>query len=240
MKRDVEIIELPTNIELVIAVDNSGAIGMKPDDHVSVPYETVSYYNFRVAWMECVSAGAQPISIILHNFSGDQAWDPLVRGVEQGMKEVGVNHIKVTGSTESNFPLSQSAVGLVIVGQREKASQPKELKRNWRNNLNVAVVGSPLVGQELLDKGDVIAPLNLFQSLSEMGDITMLPVGSKGILYELNQIFGNQSIKFDTDLDLKKSSGPATCFIIVYENSLKQRINEKCGKWLHKVALSPY
>src|SRR5699024_6649453 len=105
--------------ELVIAVDNSGSIGMKTNDHVQVPYDVVSYYNFRVAWMECVSAGAEPISIILHNFSGDEAWSSLIKGIKQGMKELNVENISITGSTESNFSLHQSAVGLVIIGDRK-------------------------------------------------------------------------------------------------------------------------
>lgn len=236
MKRDVEIIELPNGDELVIAVDNSGSIGMKPNDHVQVPYDVVSYYNFRVAWMECVSAGAEPISIILHNFSGDEAWSSLIKGIKQGMKELNVENISITGSTESNFSLHQSAVGLVIIGQREKSEQ-ENVSFKERNDLKVAVIGKPLVGHELVNNQDDIAPLKVFQDLSKLDNVTILPVGSRGILHELHQLFNKRTFKLETELDLKKSSGPATCFIVVYPASLKHRVSEKCLGWYHEVRL---
>jgi len=236
LKRDVEIIELPNGNELVIAVDNSGSIGMKPNDHVQVPYEVVAYYNFRVVWMECVSAGARPMSIILHNFSGDKAWSSLIKGIKHGMKELNVENISITGSTESNFSLQQSAVGLVIIGQREKFKQ-QNVSFKERNDLNVAVIGKPLVGDELMNNKDDIAPLKVFQDLSKLDNVTILPVGSKGILYELHQLFDKRTFKLETELDLKKSSGPATCFIVVYPTSLNHRVSERCLGWFHEVRL---
>ncbi|MFL6559685.1 MAG: ATP-binding protein, partial [Bacillus sp. (in: firmicutes)] len=63
-----DIVRIPFNGEdsLIIACDNSGAIGMKEHDLVRVPYETVAYYAFRVAVMECIAAGGVPISVLLH------------------------------------------------------------------------------------------------------------------------------------------------------------------------------
>lgn len=236
MKRDIAVIPLQKgDDELIMAVDNSGSIGMKPGDDVHVPYEIVSYYNFRVAWMECVSAGAQPISIILHNFSGDNAWSSLLKGIKQGMKELDVTDLKIIGSTESNFVLNQSAVGLAIIGHRKKKFKQKEVSLTKQEALKVAVVGKPLVGQEVIDNQGEIAPLKLFQQLSKIENITILPVGSKGILYELNQLFGNTAVNFKSELDLEKSSGPATCFIIACDENLFQKVKEKCGNWLHEV-----
>lgn len=237
MKRDVEIIELPNGNELVIAVDNSGSIGMKSKDDIQVPYDVVSYYNFRVAWMECVSAGATPISIILHNFSGDNAWPSLIQGVERGVKEVKQENIKITGSTESNFVLEQSAVGLVVIGEREQAPVSQEVFLDEPDSFKVSVIGNPLVGDELLQNEDAIAPLEVFQDLADLKRVLLLPVGSKGILYELNQIFNGQPLDVDSCLDLEKSSGPATCFIIVYVKRLEHKIKSKCGKWLHDINL---
>src|SRR5699024_3353934 len=232
-----EIIKVTYSNVCVIAVDNSGSIGMKPKDDIQVPYDTVSYYNFRVAWMECVSAGATPISIILHNFSGDNAWSSLLQGVERGVKEVKQENIKITGSTESNFFLEQSAVGLVVIGEREQASGLQEVSLDVPDSFKVSVIGNPLVGDELLQDEDIIAPLDVFQDLFDLKRILLLPVGSKGILYELNQIFNGQLLYVDSCLDLEKSSGPATCFIIVYDKRLEHKIKSKCGKWLHDIKI---
>lgn len=43
--------------QLIFASECSGGIGLKPDDPVQADPETVGYYCFRVAAMECPSAG---------------------------------------------------------------------------------------------------------------------------------------------------------------------------------------
>ena len=80
--RDGTVIELGTEM-LIITSDNSGAIGQKEHDQVSVPYEVVAYYAFRVAVMENIALGGVPVSIVMHNFCGDREWEALVSGVER-------------------------------------------------------------------------------------------------------------------------------------------------------------
>ncbi|WP_342028051.1 ATP-binding protein [Mesobacillus persicus] len=222
--------------ELVIASDNSGAIGMKVDDEVKVPYETVAYFSFRVAAMECISAGGEPFAVTLQNFCGELAWEHLRAGIEEGLEELGLAEVEITGSTESNFSLKQSAIGVTILGKKKISKLDKQL--NYSPQLEIAVIGSPLVGNEVIEKGAEVVPLSTFYEINSLENVSTLPVGSKGILFELNQLFSN--LKFsetdiNSNIDLMKSSGPSTCFIVVYPIEKQDEIEGIAGTLLHKV-----
>lgn len=234
MKRDVALINLSNEEELVIASDNSGAIGEKRLDDVPVSYKMVSYYSFRVALMECIAADAFPFSVVIQNFNGNEAWKLLVAGVEQGMKEIGLDNLTITGSTETNFNLVQSAVGMTVLGKRRKSKQKHSF--SYSNQVKVAIIGKPLVGGEVVQQNEDIAPLDLFQWFCEQESVlAVLPAGSKGILYELGQLFAYQSLRYASGLDMQKSSGPSTCFIVVYSRTVNTEVKEKAGKWFHTV-----
>ncbi|WML43039.1 LPXTG cell wall anchor domain-containing protein [Neobacillus sp. PS3-40] len=232
MKRDVAVIPFGDD-EIIIACDNSGAIGMKPLDAVPASYEMVAYYSFRVAWMECVAAGAVPFSVVIQNFCGNNAWPLLMVGVKKGMKELGINELPITGSTETNFTLMQSVVGMTVLGKRRKK---EEQSITDANQLKVAIIGRPLVGSEVIDQKDEIAPLELFQWFCEQEEVmAVLPVGSKGVLVELELLFAEQSLCVNSEIDMRKSSGPSTCFIVVYKQAINEKIEKKSGVWFHVV-----
>ncbi|WP_106496490.1 ATP-binding protein [Lentibacillus sp. Marseille-P4043] len=235
MKRDALIVPFDQNTDIVIACDNSGSIGMKLADNVSVPYDIVAYFAFRVAYMECAAAGGFPFSVTLQNFNDEQTWPSLIAGIKQGTDELGIAELPITGSTESNFSLSQSATGITVLGKRQRNEE-----QSYANHqaVSVAVIGSPLVGEEVIQQKEAVAPLNLFQWYCEHNSVlSVVPVGSKGILYELKQLFPNSSLHFSSDLDLKKSSGPATCFIAVYKKDEHQTIKSKAVQLFHRVAV---
>ncbi|MGM0900756.1 MAG: ATP-binding protein [Bacillota bacterium] len=234
--RDVLFIPFNQEEELVIASDNSGAIGLKVDDQVKVPYETVAYFSFRVAVMECISAGGKPFAVTLQNFCGEFAWEHLRSGIEEGLEELGLTEVEITGSTESNFSLKQSAIGVTILGKKKISKLDKRL--SYSPQLDIAVIGSPLVGHEVIEKGAEVVPLSMFNEINSLANVSTLPVGSKGILFELNQLFSN--LKFsesdiNSNMDLMKSSGPSTCFIAVYPMDKHDKIEGIAGSLFHKV-----
>ena len=231
-----DVLSLPFNSEemIVVASDNSGAIGEKEQDAVQVPYETVSYYSFRVAVMECLSAGAQPFAAALQNFCGNDAWDQLIRGIKKGADELGLTELQITGSTESNFNLIQSAVGLSVLGKRQGALPAETLI--YTDDTRIAVIGSPLVGQELIEREAEAAPLELFKIINSIKDTETLPVGSKGILNELNGLFSNREFEvkdLESEVDLEKSAGPSTCFIAVFSEDKSEEIRKLAGSYFH-------
>ncbi|WNS75919.1 ATP-binding protein [Bacillus sp. DTU_2020_1000418_1_SI_GHA_SEK_038] len=234
--RDVLIIPFNGEESLVIASDNSGGIGLKEMDEVYVPYEVVAYYSFRVAVMECMAAGGAPFAVTLLNFCGEQAWKTLMDGIHRGIEELGLARIQVNGSTESNFSLVQSAAGLTVLGKVQNDAVDNCLE--FSEETMVAVIGKPLVGNEVVEFEGEVAPLSLFKELCLLEDVILLPVGSKGILYELNQLFSNRTFKeteVSSSLDIKKSAGPSTCFLAVFSQEKKEEIMAEAGRYFHKV-----
>ena len=232
MSEDTLIIPFNDQEELVIASDNMGAIGMKSLDEVTIPYHVVSYFGFRVAYMDCVAAGGKPFAISLMNFNGDEVWEELLHGIDKGVNELQIHDLPITGSTETNFTLQQSATSITILGKREW--KQKQTQKIMLDDCHVAVIGHPLVGNEVMDNKEKVAPLHVFQWFSEQEEVyKLLPVGSKGISYELKKVWHHHDISFSDDLDVTKSSGPATCFIVIYEKSMYEKMVDKASDWLH-------
>lgn len=233
--RDVQLLKMGKET-LVVASDNSGAIGLKKLDAVKVPYDIVGYYTFRVAAMECYSAGAIPEAVILQNFCGEGAWEELVKGITRGLLEFELPGIPINGSTESNFSLVQSAVGLTVLGKR--TSHAPLSATPFLEDTKVAVIGLPLVGNEVIEQETEIAPLRLVKELSQLEDAVLLPVGSKGILYEMNRLFSNRNFlknEVKSVINLEKTSGPSTCFLIAFPAEKGHMVRELSGHYYHEL-----
>lgn len=233
--RDVQLLTIGKEM-IVLASDNSGAIGLKELDVVHVPYEVVGYYTLRVAAMECYCAGADPETVILQNFCGDEAWEGLLEGITRGLQELEVPSVPISGSTESNFTLVQSAIGLTILGKRKRDTAMDAIR--FQEDTNVAVIGLPLVGNEVIEKEVEVAPLKLMKQLSLLDETVLLPVGSKGILNELNRMFSNRVFKkgeIKSVVDLEKTSGPSTCFLIAFPARKRQMVMELSGHYYHEL-----
>lgn len=236
--RDVLQIPFSEDELIVIASDNSGGVGEKNADPVRVPYGVTAYYSFRVATMECIAAGAKPFAVTLQNFCGENAWVALKAGIEKGLDELGMEDLEITGSTESNFTLSQSAVGITVLGRKKTRTDLGTLA--YTNQSAIGVIGSPLVGTEVVEKETEVVPLSLFYKIASLDTVVTMPVGSKGILYELNQLFGNGAIteeQVKAKVDLIKSSGPSTCFIVVYPREQEPRLKSMAGRYFHEVMI---
>lgn len=225
MRRDV--LEVKTGGEtLILAADNSGAIGRKEHDRVTVSYETLGYFSFRTAVMECMAAGGSPAAVILQNFCGDEAWASLEAGIARGQRELGMD-LPHTGSSETNMEMVQSALGILIVGRKEKDLPLNTVER-------IAVIGKPLSGEEVLQNPELMAPLALFKELCGMQDMVLLPVGSKGIGYEWGRLTGDKALPVPVQdaVDTLASAGPSTCFLAAYPEALEETVRETAGVFL--------
>src|SRR5699024_3253860 len=172
--------------ELVVASDDSGSFRENAFDEISVPDDSVGYPVFRVADRECAAAGVVPFAIIMHNDNGDDVWGSLINGMRRGFTELRNQELPITGSTESNFTLKQSATSMTILGKRPR----KEVDRRFNRHCHVAIIGKPLVGNEVLAEPESVAPLWLFQWFCEQDEVLgIIAVGSKGILSELKKTF---------------------------------------------------
>jgi len=224
--RDLIFLPLNETEELVISSDCAGGIGLKEEDIIKAPYDIVGYYAARVAFMELMSIGAAPMAVILQNFVHDEAWNELLRGVKQVISELGAC-VGITGSTESNMPLLQSAVGLILVGKVRKREKCMAVTPH---NAKFAVIGEPLVGEAVIKHGNRIIPLSVFRGLlNASGIYEIVPVGSKGILYELEQLLLHNRLatkKTMCPIPLTVSSGPATSVLISYCPQQEEKIKQ--------------
>ncbi|WP_065411666.1 hypothetical protein [Pseudobacillus wudalianchiensis] len=219
MKRDV----IYTN-GLVIAADNSGSIGEKPGDHVKADYETVGYFSARVALMECLAAGGEPFAVVLQNFASEAAWEKLATGVKRAVHEAECT-AELTGSTETNFTMSESAVSITVIGRHVR-----EVDQLDEKTVCYGVMGKPLVGPEVISEAESVASLSLFRQVLEVeGVYSVLPVGSKGIVHEIKTLVGREKRQigaFYCSLNLNKSAGPATCFLVAANHSSVPKLRE--------------
>jgi hypothetical protein len=231
-KRDVLILPFRKDESLVFSTDNSGGIGLKEQDEVKVPYDIVSYYGVRVVAMELLSAGVQPNALIIHSFNGDEAWGKIIEGAQKVFEELKLHGVEITGSTETNFTLIQSATSFTLAGMVKNCSLRVG---KTPPDAMYAVVGEPLVGQEVLEQPEKMLPFLLFSKLLEQeGIYEIIPVGSKGIQHEL-EILSGMSGSYSCELPLMKSAGPATCVVISYSKAAQESIQQLCGSYFFGV-----
>lgn len=202
--------------QLVITSDNSAAIGQKELDAVQVPDEVTSYFSTRVTLLEQLAAYALPEEIVLLNFTGGDAWQRYVTGIEQIFEETNLPLPTISGSTESNMPTLQSGFGITMIGHLQKEAPSLE-------NLIWYTYGRPLVGNDLLAHQEQVANLSLIVQALQQNIITqVVPVGSKGVQYELEQLLPNDEFAYNKlPYDCTASAGPST--IVLLGITAKQR-----------------
>lgn len=213
---------------IVVTTDNSGGIGMKPADIVTAPDELTAYFATRVALLEQWAANAIPVSVLLHNFSGPDSWGRYVEGVKVAFQEAGCEPPLVTGSTETNMHLLQSALAVTIIGKKILEETTEEL--HW------FIYGKPLVGDEVLENRNQIASLLLIKQAMDTGLIQRIwPVGSGGIQSEYRKLTGEPDCAIQADVDIYKSAGPATSVLIGVRFDRSEEVQNHFGGELYKI-----
>jgi hypothetical protein len=235
--RDVSIIPSSSNEEIIVGTDNSGGIGTKEEDVVKVDDVKTAYFSTRVAVMEVLAVKAKPFSVIIHNFSGDKVWEAYKKGAETALKEAELEEVQITGSTESNFPLKQSALGITVLGKRLIVKDEKA----HEYGVSYAVIGAPLTGNQVMENIELAAPLSLFtKCCSHSGILDLIPVGSKGILEELRVLTGDVSLterNVECHLDIFVSGGPSTCFLVKFREEDGGEVRGLCGCYYHELLI---
>lgn len=215
----------------VVTTDNSGGIGEKQADLVFAPNDIVSYFAARVALLEQWAARCQVESVVIHNFSGDEAWQDYIKGVNRLLKEVGLEKVLVTGSSETNMELLQSAMSITMIG-RSGGGVDIEQDVKW------FIYGRPFVGVEVLENSKVIADLNKVKIAMENGWASNIwPVGSKGIQAEVRILFANDKLFVQSDVDVEKSAGPSTVVLVAVPKESIEQATLHFGKQLRELMI---
>lgn len=192
---------------LIATTDNAAAIGEKPQDVVVASNELTAYLTARVTFLEQLAANAIPTHILLANFSGDDAWNGYVAGIEQVFDEIGLVRPRVDGSTESNMPTLQSGIAITMMGAIQKRAAYAHRELIWYT------YGRPLVGNEVLEQAENVAQLQpIFDAWHAEIVQQVWPVGSKGLQAEFLRLFGDEKVA--CSLDVTKTAGPCSVILL--------------------------
>jgi hypothetical protein len=238
--RDVLIKKLG-NYFLIISCDSSGAIGPKNGDILKVNGEILGKHMVRSALMEVLSVRAKPICISCGlGVEPEPTGVSIIKGIKEEMIKVGLNpNEDLVISTEKNFPTNQTGLGITAIGF---ASEKDLLIGKSKKNDLIISIGLPSVGKEVLENRDNIVEIEDILTLLSMDFIHgIIPVGSKGILYEANILAkeSNLKLKFfnDIKLDIRKSAGPSTVVLVTLKKEYIDLIKSKINKPIHEIAI---
>ncbi len=218
--RDLTALELGNGISLVVAVDSDGGIGPRENDVVKVSDYLLGRFAIRVPLMEILCCGALPLAAFdMLTMSMEDGGNEIVRGIRDELAEAGLpEDFPLSGSTEDNVPTTMTGVGTTVLGlvhdndSRPGTSQADDV---------VLCAGLPKSGPEdeiRLDDGEIARQSQVRTLLGVDGAHDLLPVGSRGVLYEAEEMGKSAGLRFvessEAAIDPTKSAGPSTCVLV--------------------------
>ncbi|PGL71819.1 hypothetical protein [Bacillus sp. AFS055030] len=241
--RDLTLMHIDGNRYFTIACDSCGGIGMSELDFIKVDEEIVGYLTAKLCLVETIAFKAKPtvlINTLCVEMNG--RGKRIISGIEKAIKEYNEANfyednleITITGSTEENIPTKQTGLGITLMGEIFNPFNKKEV---ISGDL-VVLVGYPKVGNEVLEdlnenKNEIINFHSLKHLINNEDVLDLLPIGSKGVQFELNQLkeTNNIDIKLEnqSSISLHKSAGPATCVLAIIKKDaiegLKKQISQ--------------
>jgi hypothetical protein len=182
----------------------------------------------RVALMELLSTGTDPVALVATlPVEPKPTANLLIEGVKEELRSAELGNIPILFSSEKNVSVSQTGIGITTFGftsrARLKVGQAKA-------DDEIIAVGEPYVGKEVVraEKNRKIADtLDVLKLRKQPFVHELIPVGSRGTLYEARGIAKHSGLFFKSShpqsFNLKKSAGPATVLLgLVPERNLAE------------------
>jgi selenophosphate synthetase-related protein len=224
--RDLTLVSLLGDLHLVIACDSNASIGEKPNDGLAKPYAEVGISALKVPMMEVLAAGAVPLLIVnALCMEMDPSGRKLIETMSGELVRYGFDpNMMLTGSTEDNVLTLQSGIGITVIGL---ASEEKLRLGQTQLNDVVLCAGNPKSGVAIpyVEGEPDIASISTVQSLNEISAIhEILPVGSKGVVYEANELANTVGFNFrladvPPAINLDQSAGASTAVLVAISAS---------------------
>lgn len=234
--RDVLLFELENQQVMVVGCDSSGGIGPKPLDKLKVSGYILGKFTARVVLMEVLATGAKPLCLVdALGVELNPTGLEILKGLKEEAARAGLEpRFAVTGSSEKNFEVEQTGIGVTAIGLTTKdllkigTSQPRDL---------IVAIGIPSVGNEVIQaekEGKTADCLDVLKLLSLEFVHEVIPAGSMGIAHEVEILAKSAKLGFklpdQQKVNVKKSAGPATVIIATLPKSnlanLKAQINK--------------
>jgi hypothetical protein len=200
----------------VVACDANASVGELSADFLRRPPEEAGYNATKVPLMEVLATGAKPF-LVVNTLCGplDEYGSRVVGGVRTALAEVG-SDAALTGSDETNMTTTQTGVGVTVLG----AVAAADLRVGTSRAGDVVVcVGTPKDGVVVPYRegdADIAGPRHVVAALG-VGVRELLPVGSKGVGYEVGQLATTAGLVAEPlaapGLDPVVSAGASTCFL---------------------------
>jgi len=240
--RDVLVFQFDNGEVIVVGCDSAGGIGPKQLDKLKVDGYTLGKFTARVALMEVLSVGANPICVVdTLSVEPEPTGNDILRGIRDEAIIAGLDpKLAVTGSTEKTFPVEQTGIGVTVIGMSRKAelrigvSKPNDI---------VAAIGVPCVGEEVVPAGKEgkIAETTDVLKLRNIEFIhDIIPVGSEGIAFEVGTLAEGANLKFkfadQQEVDVKKHAGPATVILATLPKLKLAELEHAINKPVNTVA----
>lgn len=216
--RDLTLYDLADGMTLVVACDSAGAVGPKQLDAICASGYVLGRFTARVALMELLACGAQPILVVnALCVEPEPTGAEILRGVRDEAVLAGLDPDNaVTGSTEKSMPTLQTGLGVTAIG----------LCRRSQLRIARAVVGDALVcigipklGNQVHLDDEQIVDLQTVRTLANVDWVhEIVPVGSAGAAAEAAELADACSLGVElfrcAGIDVTKSAGPCTCAVV--------------------------
>ncbi len=234
-RRDLLLLRVTRDRLLTVSCDAAGGIGSKPHDKVRAHPRLLGKMTARVALMELLAAGADPIALVgTLSVEPKPAGDQVVKGMLAELHYARLDNIQILTSSEKNVKVSQTGIGVTAIGF---VSAPNLRIGRCRPGDEVVTVGEPHVGQEVL-RGEtnrkIADTLDIIKIREKSFVHEMIPVGSCGILKEARTMARDSKLSIrllkSERVNLKKSAGPATVLVC----ALRRGSFRKMETLLHK------
>jgi selenophosphate synthetase-related protein len=203
---------------LAVSCDAAGGIGSKPLDKVRADPRLVGKMTARVALMELLATGADPIAIIgTFPVEPEPTANQVIEGIKEEVRNARLRNLRLLYSSEKNVKVNQTGIGITIVGI--VSSSAVKIGRCEEED-EIIAVGEPYVGQSVIqaEKNQILAEtLDVIKLRTNHFVHELIPVGSKGILYEARNMAEDSNLFFEPlssqRINLRKSAGPATVLL---------------------------
>ncbi len=231
--RDITLILIDEERYIAVSCDSCGGIGEKEKDVVKVSAQIAGEQTAKTVLSEIISIGAEPL--MLSDGLAVEMEDTgrkIIEGIKNTINMLSKSSIHLTGSTEDNMKTVQTGMGITAIGMVEKAN----LKYNITNSSDLAVIiGEPLVGYDVVNNPDKVLDISDYEKIRGYSYIKeMIPIGSKGIGHEVNELckYNNLSFNYKEKLDtnINKSAGPACCCVVTIEEKNYNKLKEEVKK----------
>ena len=204
--------------DLVIATDSIGGIGPKPADTVPADPARVAHFALRVPLLEVLCCGARPVVVIDDLcVELEPTGRLMIEEVRRLAAEAGIGAEAITGSTEDNVVTQATGIGVTVLGEIPATGL---ISGGSRAGDLVLCAGRPLSAphdEVWIGHPAQVSVAAVTRVIASGLVHDALPVGSKGIAWEVAQLAGSAGLDVvwqdAGDLPLTATGGPASCVL---------------------------